>query len=255
MLALGIRCHSMAPLHGQTLTGPSAGIEGIFMTGGNDGGMAHVSEAAGHGGTWAATMISAAAFVFSGISFYMSALQRAELEVYVPPVLQYARDGGGDVDVFAIPITIANNGANTGAVLALELVVENVKEGAEPKSKTFYSAFMGEHPRDPAASNKTFAAIAIPGRGTFSDTVRFYPRGNPLPKIVQDAGEYRFTLRLVVAEPPAPGLVDRMLGTAAPAPITFTRTIPYISEQHLGFRRGTVIMHDKDWKPMSSAGK
>jgi hypothetical protein len=225
------------------------------MSDGSDGGLSGVGEAASHGGTWVATVISATAFVFSGISFYMSALQQADLEIHVPPVLQYARDGGGEVDVFALPVTIANNGANTGAVLALELVVENLKDGSEPKSKTFYSAFMGEHPRDAAASNKTFAAIAIPGRGTFSETVRFYPRGNPLPKVVQDAGDYRFTLRAIVAAPSQPGVLDRILGNAAPKPLVFTRTLPDVSEQHLNFRRGTVMMHDKDWKPMSSGGQ
>jgi len=224
------------------------------MSDGSDGGLAGVGEAASHSGTWVATLISATAFVFSGISFYMSALQQADLEIHVPPVLQYARDGGGEVDVFAIPVTIANNGANTGAVLALELVVENLKAGAEPKSKTFYSAFTGEHPRDAATVSKTFAAIAIPGRGTFSDTVRFYPRGNPLPKVVQEAGDYRLTLRAVVAAPSQPGILERWLGTAAPKPLTFTRTIPFVPDQHLNFRRGTVMMHDKDWKPMSSGG-
>jgi hypothetical protein len=103
----------------------------------------------GGGGSWLANVPSALAFLFSGLSFYTSALQQADLEVYVPPVLQYGRDGGGggDVDVFAVPITIANGGANTGTVLAMELVVENLKAAAEPKSKTFYSAFIGEHLR------------------------------------------------------------------------------------------------------------
>jgi hypothetical protein len=221
----------------------------------DDGGFGTVSDAAGPGGGWLAASISALAFVFSGISFYSSVLQQAELEVYVPPVLQYARDGGGEVDVFALPVTIANNGANTGSVLAMELLVENPKTGAEPKSKTFYSAFVGEHPREADALNRAFAPIAVAGRATFSETIRFYPQGNPLPKLVQEAGDYRFTLRLVVARPPEPSWMDRLIAAHAPEPLVFERTIPYISEQHLGFRRGTVSMHAKDWKPTSSGGK
>lgn len=225
------------------------------MTTGDDGGMGGVGEAAGHGGNWVATVVSAVAFLFSGASFYMSALQQADLEVYVPPVMQYARDGGGEVDVFAIPVTIANNGANTGAVLAMDLTVENPKEGAEPKSKIFYSAFIGEHPREATALHKTFAAIAVPGRAIYSDTIRFFPQGNPLPKIVQEAGEYKFTLRLTVAGPAEPGLLDRLLSAQAPKPITFMRTINFISEQHLGHRRGTITMHAKDWKPTTGGSK
>lgn len=225
------------------------------MTMGDDGGMSTAGEAAGHGGGWIATSISALAFLFSGMSFYMSALQQADLDVYVPPVLQYARDGGGDVDVFALPVTIANNGANTGAVLAMELVVESLKEGADPKSKTFYAAFSGEHPRNADGPNKAFAPIAVAGRAAFTDTIRFYPQGNPLPKLVQDAGDYRFKLRLQIAAPGEPGFWDRLLAPKPPAPIVFERTLPYISEQHLGFRRGTVSMHAKDWQPTSSGGK
>ena len=225
------------------------------MSGSEDAGFGGVGEAASHGGGWLATSISALAFLFSGISFYMSALQQADLEVYVPPVLQYARDGGGEVDVFALPVSIANNGANTGAVLAMELQVESIKEGAEPKSKTFYSAFVGEHPRASDAPNKAFAPIAVAGRATYSETIRFYPQGNPLPKVVQEAGDYRFTLKVQVASPAEPSWLDRLVAARAPSRLVFERTIPYISEQHLGFRRGTVSMHAKDWKPMSSAGK
>ena len=226
------------------------------MTGSSDdGGFGTVGEAAGHGGGWLATTISAIAFLFSGVSFYMSALQQADLEVYVPPVLQYARDAGGDVDIFALPVTIANNGANTGSVLAMDLTVANLKDGAEPQSKTFYSAFVGEHPRNADAANRAFAPIAVPGRATFSDTIRFYPQGNPLPKIVQEAGDYRFTLRLTLATPPEPSWMDRLIAARTPEPLVFVRTIPYISEQHLGFRRGTISMHAKDWKPTSSTGR
>lgn len=225
------------------------------MTVGDDGGMGNVGEAASHAGGRIATAISAAAFLFSGASFYSSVLQQADLEVYVPPVLQYARDGGGEIDVFAIPITIANNGANTGTVLAFELTVEPGPSATEKAPKTFYSAFMGEHPRNPDAVNKTFAPISVPGRATYSDTIRFYPQGNPLPKVVNDAGVYNFKLVITIAEPTEPSLLDRMFRPRGPAPLKFTRTLPYVSEQHLSFRRGTISMHDKDWKPTASGAK
>lgn len=209
----------------------------------------------GGGGSWLANVLSALAFLFSGLSFYTSALQQADLEVYVPPVLQYGRDGGGDVDVFAVPITIANGGANTGTVLAMELVVENLKAAAEPKSKTFYSAFIGEHPRNNDLPSKTFAPISVPGRATYSETIRFFPQGNPLPKIIEEAGEFKFTLKLQIAEPAEPGLLDRVVKARAPEPLVFTRTLPFLSHQHMNIRRGTTSMHAKDWQPTTSTGK
>lgn len=212
-------------------------------------------DAGGHGGGWLANSLSALAFIFSGFSFYMSALQQADLDVFVPPVLQYGRDGGGDVDVFAVPITISNGGANTGTVLALELVVENLKTDAEPKTKTFYSAFMGEHPKSGDTPNKTFAPISLAGRGTFSDTIRFYPQGNPLPKIIDEPGDLKFTLKLQLAQSPEPSLLDRIIAPRTPDPLVFSRTLPYLPWQHVNQRRGTISMHAKDWKPTASSTK
>jgi hypothetical protein len=214
-----------------------------------------LAEAA-YGGGRLATLISAVAFLFSGYSLYESALKSAELEVFVPPVIQYARDSGGDVELFAIPITIANGGANTGTVLAMELTVANSRaEGDLPKQKTYYSAFIGEHARSPDAPRKAFAPISITGRGTYSETVRFYPQGSPLPRLVTDAGEYEFRLRLIVARPPSPGLLDRLLAPDVPAPLAFTMRLPWISDQQLGFRRATIDMHTKDYKPTVAAQK
>lgn len=221
------------------------------MAGSANADFAAAGEAGGNGGGWLATSISGLAFLFSGVSFYMSALQQADIEVFVPPVLQYGRDGGGEVDVIALPVTISNGGANTGTVLAMELTVA-AKAGAEARAKTFYSAFLGEHPKNPDTPSRAFAPISVVGRATFSETVRFYPQGNPLPKVVQDAGEYEFTLRLTLAEPASPGIIDRLFKPSPPQPLVFTRTLPFISEQHLGFRRGTISMHAKDWKPTSS---
>lgn len=220
----------------------------------SDTGALNAAEGA-HGGRLA-TVISALAFVFSGLSYYESALKAPELEIYVPPIVQYARDGGGDTELFAVPVTVVNGGSNTGTILALELTVEATEAKDEyDKKKSYYSAFFGEHPRDPAALNKAFAPIAIPGRATYTETIRFYPQGNPLPRLVRDAGNYRFTLKALVAGVDRPGVFDRWLGPKAPDPLVFERKLPYLSDQHLNFRRGSVSMHAADWRPTSSAGK
>ncbi len=197
-----------------------------------------------------ATVLSAVAVGISCISFYMSALQGAELEVYVPPVIQYGRDGGGDTELFAIPVTIANDGARTGTVISMELEVQNLKTNA---TKRYYSAFLGEHPREASTPNRQFAPLSIAGHAVFTETVRFYPTGSTLPRLVDSEGEYAFRLQLNTAAPSQPSLLDRLSGRTQPAPVTFQMTLPWISDQQLGFRRATIALHAKDWKPTSSA--
>jgi hypothetical protein len=222
----------------------------IFRPATDAGSQAAVAEAY-HGGRLA-TLLSAVALLFSGLSYYESALKQAALEVYVPPVIQYGRDG--DAEVLAVPITIANNGSNTGTVLAMELVGVNPKaEGEQAKEKVYYSAFIGEHPRAASESApKSFAPISVPGRASYTETVRFYPQGDYFPKLIDEAGEFRFTLKLLVAAPPEQKWPDRMLSPPPPAPITFTRKLPFISHQHLELRRGTISMHAPDWKPATN---
>jgi len=186
----------------------------------------------GYGGLHA-TILSAVALVLSAFSLYEASFKTADIEIYVPPVIQYARDGGGDTEVFVVPITVTNSGARTGTVLSMELEVQGLKS---KRTRRYYSAFLGEHQIDPDAPNRSFAPLSIPGHGTFSDTVRFYPVGNPLPKLAEEAGDYRFSLSLVIAAPARPDLVDRVLG-AKPAPVVFERTLPWVSEQQLGSRR------------------
>ncbi len=187
------------------------------------------------------------ALVISAFSLYELTFKTADLEVFVPPVINYARDNGGDVELFAIPITVTNAGARTGTVLSMQLDVEDLKTH---KTKRYYSALLGEHQVDPTATNRSFAPLSIAGRETFSDTVRFYPQGNPLPRLVDDAGDFRFTVTLNTAVPAHPDVIDRYWHKA-PDPVVFTRTLPWVSDEQLGSRRITIAMHETSPKASS----
>ena len=176
-------------------------------SGARDAALSSVIVNSGYGGLHA-TILSAFALVLSAFSLYEASFKTAELEIFIPPVIQYGRDGGGDTELFVVPITVTNSGARTGTVLSMELSVEDLKS---KRVKRYYSAFLGEHQIDPDAPNRSFAPLSIAGKGTFSDTVRFYPVGNPLPKLAEEAGDYRFTLSLVTAMPTRPDFVDRVL--------------------------------------------
>ena len=217
----------------------------------NDGGEpgpARLVEHGSHGGFFA-TILSAVALGFSGFSYYDSSLKTADLTVYVPPMIHYGRDG--EADVFNIPITIANEGARNGTVLTMELDVQNLNPNAEKKTAKFHSAFLGDYPHDDTTVSRSFAPLSIPGHGTFTETVRFYPMDVGLPYVVDDKGDYRFTLKLVTAKPQSPDFVEQYWHRE-PQPLTFERTLPGLAPQYLSEQHGTQAMFSKTWQPAVS---
>jgi hypothetical protein len=196
-------------------------------------------------------VLSAVAVGISCISFYLSALQGADLEVYLPSAFQYYLDGEGET--FTIPITIANSGARTSTVLSMELEVQDAKTNA---TRRFYSAYLGEHPSTQSSVQvRQFTPLAILGRTVFSETVRFYPAGfvrqgeEKPPRIVSAEGEYTFRLRINTAAPPDPSLLDRLQGRAQPPPVTVQMVLPVLDY------RGIMQMRSKDWMGTAGAGR
>jgi hypothetical protein len=179
----------------------------------------------------------------------VSTLQSAQIEVYLPPTIHYARDGGGDTELFAIP---SRSPTRSATVLSMELEVKNLKTNA---TKRYYSAFLGEHPREATALSRQFAPLSIAGRAVFTETVRIYPAGDVLPKLVDDKGEYGFRLQLNMAAPSQPSFLDWLQGRVQPAAVAFQMTLPWTSDQQLGTRRGTIAMHPKDWKATGGPGR
>ena len=57
--------------------------------GGHDLGPGQIAEHGSHGGLFA-TIVSAVALLFSGMSYYESSMKSAELTVYVPAMVHYA---------------------------------------------------------------------------------------------------------------------------------------------------------------------
>src|SRR5215831_260835 len=136
------------------------------------------------GGKAPATFISATALVFSGFSLWESTLKQADLSVYVTGVVAYERDLTADesiqpvggFEVFAVPITIANSGARDGAVLSLQLDVNNPKTGLSARLEGTYTADAAYFANTGTKRPKTpFSALVIAGRSAWTGTVLFYP--------------------------------------------------------------------------------
>jgi len=193
---------------------------------------------------WISTAFSAAAVLASCVSVYVSTLQGAQLEVYLPPVFLYQMDGEGEN--FTIPISLANGGARSGTVVSMELEAHNPKTNTTTR---FYSAYLGEHPKMQATpSTRQFTPLTILGHTVHSETVRFYPvtnipeaRNDTSKRLVQEVGDYSFRLKLNTAAPSEPSLLDRLQGRAQPAPITVQMTLPVLDH------RGLMQMRSKDW--------
>lgn len=168
---------------------------------------AEVARHAASGGGGAMTMlVSAMALIFSAVSLYETVLRQPELSVYVPPVIHYTREQGGDV--FAVPITIANRGARDGTVLSIELEATNGSAEAKP----FYSAYFVDSgyflrsklERGPTGGlqitkqrpKAPFAPLTIAGRNAYTGTILFFAKGKAFPLVVTESGEYEMTVTL-----------------------------------------------------------
>lgn len=167
---------------------------------------AEIVHRSGGGGVVTA-LVSGLALIFSAVSLYETMLRQPELSVYVPPVIHYTRENGGEV--LALPVTIANRGARDGTVLSLDLVAS---APGRPDTKTFYSAYFvdsgyflksrlersatgglqitKQRPKTP------FAPLSIAGRSNYTGTILFFAKGEEFPMLVFEPGEFEMTLKL-----------------------------------------------------------
>ena len=173
-------------------------------------------------GNTLATLVSAFAFAFSGVSFYETVLKQTNLKVYVTDTLSYTRDPYGGYEVIVLPLTIANSGAHDGAVVTLELSVRNIESG---RSETFSSAYTADAQyfggRDDVASRVKrpklpFSPLSISGRGAYAGTILFYSPdgrdGRDHKVLIEPQSKVELTLRILT--PPPDGWIDRLLTTA-----------------------------------------
>lgn len=208
-------------------------------------------------------LASVVALMFSAVSLYHSVLKQPELEAHVSQVVHYTRDSGGDEEVFAIPLTIANHGARDGTVLDLELEVSTANGES---SKVFYSAYAvdGAYFVPPPRFNvqerrfervdrpKTpFAPIAVAGRSSYSGTLLFYRKGEAFPKIVTDKGDFKLRLKMNTQLDRSLGVLDQMLAKDV-SPIEFVVNLPYFSNQTVD-RGGSHVLKDVEWAKSADA--
>lgn len=166
-------------------------------------------------GTWLSTVGSAIALIVSGISMWETVLKQPQLKVFVGDSIFYTRDPWGSYEVFVVPITIVNSGAQDGAVVALKLDLANTANGAKD---TFDSAYTADATWFSGSDNVTtrskrpkapFSALSIAGRSAWSGTVLFYSPEYRKEKVAEPKSTLTGTLKLTVPGPD--GWLDRTL--------------------------------------------
>jgi hypothetical protein len=192
------------------------------------------------------SVISIVAFSFSGYSLWETSLKSSELRVFVAPVVRYASPyQNTNFEVFAIPVTIANEGARTGTVMSMALEVSDGK-----RTKGFYSANLGLWSLQRLSSGdvRPFVPIPLPGRTSYTDVIQFEARTDEtVMQIVEAAGTFKFKLSLNAALSEDFGLVDRYL-RKEPQPVSFQMILPDLDHRAFTSGSGTVALHQKDWQ-------
>jgi len=201
-----------------------------------------------------AAVISAVALALSVYSLWESSLKQAELHVFVPPVIQYSAPyQNSNFEMIAIPVTLANEGAQTGTVLSMELVVTDPKSN---ESKRFYSADFGRWTMERTRSGayQPFAPISLAGRASRTESVLFYTRGDQEKpdQLIREPGPYRFALQLEEATSDSAGLFDWLWRRRASS-LSFERELRFYDAR--AFSNGTLPMYAKDWRSTMSEVK
>ncbi len=218
-----------------------------------DDSLGQARHAADRGGGLFAAVISGLALVFSGYSFYETVWRAPELAVYVPAQIQYTDPDRPDspFEVFVIPLTLANHGARSGTVLAIDLVVRNPRTG---DTKRFYASDFGQWRAQP---RRAFAPVSLAGRAAQSSTVQFVPRiGEKVPRVLDfEAGDYEFTITLRTADGGSRTLIDQIWPTTAAAqPVQFRMQIGKLDYRYFS-NAGTMEMWSPDYRPASNVAR
>lgn len=182
-----------------------------------------------------ATIASAIAVLFSGYSLWDTSLAQSDLTVFVPPVIYYAgHEQNSNIEALRVPVTIANDGAQTGTVLSLTLTVTD-KAG---RVKRFYSASVVP----PAGTPVPFSPIVLSGHSSASLILLFYTRGaaEKVEQIVQAPGVYAFKLALDEAQRQSKGVLALIPGAQATT-LSFERELPAFDA------RADMALYAPDW--------
>ena len=194
-----------------------------------------------------ATFVALIALLFSAYSLWETSLKQPDVRIFVPPVIQFAAPyNNSNLEIIAIPLTFANEGARTGTVLSMELAVTDPRTN---QTKLFYAADFGRWTMEKtrAGAYQPFAPLSLAGRTSRTETVLFYTRGDDQQpaQLIQATGPYQFKLTLEQAVADDLGVVDQWLASG-PVSVSFERELRFYDAR--AFNNGTLPLYAKDWR-------
>ena len=141
------------------------------------------AEIAAHGvaafdGGKLAAVLSLVALLMSGYSLWETSLKQADVQIFVPPVIQYAAPyQNSNFEMIAVPVTLTNEGARTATILSMQLAVSDPRT---KQTKHFYAADFGRWTMERTRSGayEPFAPLSLAGRSSRTEQVLFYTRGD-----------------------------------------------------------------------------
>lgn len=179
-----------------------------------------------------AEVFSGVAVVLSGYSLWQTSLRRADLQVFVSPLIRYASPYQNSIfEVFEIPLTVVNEGARAGTVLSIDLEVNNPQTGA---TKYFYSAGLGAWSLAKVHGEGLlpFTPLSLVGHTSQSATILFYAREDSrIQQLADNPGHYKFILHLQAAR------------NTRSKPLTFEMILPYMDHRAFTSGAGTLPLH------------
>jgi hypothetical protein len=182
-----------------------------------------------------AILTSVVALGFSGYSFYETVVKQPEMRIYPPPLIYMYRQGFRDV--FAIPITVSNDGARRGTVLSFDLEVTQRDTG---KTMTFQNQMFGD---TPGSTARLFTPMTVAGRSSATDVVLFYAMATG--SFAETTGSVTLPLRFALKMN-----VDSsgdLLSPRQPAPVVFEMTANYVQSHQFMESRSPTVLHDARW--------
>lgn len=214
---------------------------------------AHLAiDTASHSSGRVTAVVSALALLFSGYSLWESSLKAPDIQIFVPPVIQYSSPyQNTNFEMFAVPVTFVNDGGRTGTVLSIDLEVTN---GKTNETKRFQASDFGRWTMEKTRSGsyEPFAPISLAGKASRTETVLFYTK-SPAEKpeqLVTEPGTFRF--KVLVEEAGAGGWppLDAMTARSPPE-VTFEAELRNYDAR--AFQNGTLPLYAKSGKPAKSA--
>jgi hypothetical protein len=188
-----------------------------------------------------AAVLSLFALLMSAYSLWETSLKQADVQIFVPPVIQYAAPyQNSNFEMIAVPVTLTNDGARTATVLSMELAVTDPRT---KQTKRFYAADFGRWTmeRTRTGAYEPFAPLSLAGRSSRTESVLFYTRGDDQKpaQLIEAVGPYNFELIFDVAE------------SRSKPTVKFDRSLFYYDAR--AFTERTLPMYSADWQSSSNA--